>query len=65
MDNDRCVLCGKHYISHEVGEIICSCDENYCHGELTQDELDYLKSEPPCSRHDSEEGFNHARPEGI
>lgn len=30
--NDRCDLCGKHFISHKPKEIICSCDENYCHG---------------------------------
>ena len=38
-DKDRCELCGKHFISHEPSEIICSCNENYCHGILTDEEL--------------------------
>jgi hypothetical protein len=28
---DICNLCGKHFISHKDNEIICSCNENYCH----------------------------------
>ena len=42
-DKDRCELCGKHFISHEPSEIICSCNENYCHGVLTEKELSELK----------------------